>query len=61
MVFQQFTAKVAISFSSSVKTFENTAFSHMNEMPNQLSQAFDHNFFTIEVFIDLRKVFETAD
>ena len=61
MVFQQFIAKLAISFSSSVKIFENTAISHMNGMPNQVSQAFDHNFFTIEVFIDLRKVFETVD
>lgn len=61
MVFQQFTAKVAISFSSSVEIFENTTFSHMNEMPNQVSQAFNHNFLTIEVFIDLRKVFETVD
>ena len=35
MVFQKIVAKVAIGFFSYIKTFENTAFGHVNEVPNE--------------------------
>ena len=34
MVFQQIAAKVVIGFSSYITIFENTAFGHVTEVPN---------------------------